>query len=88
MYATFYEYAYTITTEVSPAGGGTVTGGGSYTVDSRCTLTATPSTGYVFDHWEDGNGNIVGRNPQYTINQVERAATLVAVFNQSSEETP
>ncbi|MBQ1573093.1 MAG: hypothetical protein IIZ78_18330, partial [Clostridiales bacterium] len=88
LYATFYEYAYTITTEVSPAGGGTVTGGGSYTVDSRCTLTATPSTGYVFDHWEDGNGNIVGRNPQYTINQVERAATLVAVFNQSSEETP
>lgn len=88
LYATFYEYAYTITTEVSPAGGGTVTGGGSYTVDSRCTLTATPSTGYVFDHWEDENGNIVGRNPQYTINQVERAATLVAVFNQSSEETP
>jgi len=37
---------------VSSTIGGTVTGGGYYTVGDTVTLIATPDSGYRFDHWE------------------------------------
>ena len=37
---------------VSGTIGGTVTGGGYYNVGDTVTLTATPNSGYLFDHWE------------------------------------
>lgn len=46
---------YKITTSVTPTGGGTVTGGGTYDRNSRVTLKATPATGYKFVKWSDGN---------------------------------
>ena len=45
---------YTITTDVNPAGAGTVTGGGTYPAGTEVTLTATANTGYIFSHWSDG----------------------------------
>ena len=45
----------TITTAASPTSGGTVSGGGVYDEDDKPTLTATPSNGYKFVKWQDGN---------------------------------
>jgi hypothetical protein len=47
-----------ITTQVSPAGTGVVTGGGSYSVGSDVTLQANPLPGYAFDHWSEGAINV------------------------------
>lgn len=43
---------------VSASGtGGSVTGSGTYDYGTQVTLTATPSTGYRFVRWSDGNTN-------------------------------
>lgn len=44
---------YTIT--VNAGTGGTVSGGGSYRAGTTATITATPSSGYSFVSWNDGN---------------------------------
>ena len=67
---------YTISTNVTPAGAGTVAGGGSYEAGSSVTLTATPNTGYSFSQWQDGNT----QNPR-TIT-VSGDATYTATFTQ------
>ena len=46
---------YNVSTAVTPANSGTVSGGGSYTYGSTATLKATPNTGYKFVKWSDGN---------------------------------
>ena len=46
---------------VSPA-----VGGYKYAMDLNVPITALPNPGYVFDHWEDGEGNTAGTsNPIY-----------------------
>jgi len=47
--------AVTITTGVNPAGAGTVTGGGTYTIGNPVTLTANANVGYTFENWTPGN---------------------------------
>jgi len=44
-----------ITTEVTPAGAGTVTGAGTYQIGDPVTLKATANSGYKFDKWTPGN---------------------------------
>ena len=66
-----------ITTSVSPAAGGTITGSGSYNYGSSCTLTFTPATGYTFDHWES-NGTTLSTSNPYTFT-IERDMTIVAI---------
>lgn len=46
---------YTITVQSANTAQGTVTGGGTYSEDSRISVTATPKSGYQFDKWSDGN---------------------------------
>ena len=46
---------YTLTLEVSPVGGGTVSGGGKYAKDSSASIQATAASGYTFSRWSDGN---------------------------------
>ena len=71
--------AYTVTTTAMPDGAGTLTGAGSYTYDSECTVTATPGNeSFVFRHWTK-NGKIMSTNPTYTFT-VKGNASMVAVF--------
>lgn len=53
--AYFDRAEYTITVVASPAGGGRVLGGGSYTYGSQVVIEAVADTGYVFSRWSDGN---------------------------------
>lgn len=72
--------SYTITVTATPNAGGTVTGGGSYTRGSSCTLTATPNEGYNFVKWTKGSSTAsVSTNPTYTFS-VTGAATYKANF--------
>ena len=45
----------TITTTASPAGGGTVSGGGTFEIGTPITVTATHDPGYAFVNWTEGN---------------------------------
>ena len=69
---------YEITTNVSPVGAGTVTGGGTFPQGSSITLTATANPGYSFSQWQDGNTD----NPR-TIT-VTQNATYTATFTQNN----
>ena len=69
---------YTITTEVTPTGAGTVSGGGTFPAGSSITLTATANPGYTFSQWQDGNTS----NPR-TIT-VTGDATYTAQFTQDN----
>jgi uncharacterized repeat protein (TIGR02543 family) len=56
---------YNLTTNVSPTGGGSVSpSGGSYDAGVTVTITATASSGYVFDYW---SGSASGSNPTATV---------------------
>ena len=68
-----------ITTVVSPAGAGTVTGGGYYAPGATAQLKATANSGYTFKHWlKDGSTNV---GSETTINVgVTQNATYTAVF--------
>jgi hypothetical protein len=46
-----------LTVKASPANGGTVTGGGSYTTNTWATITATSSNNWRFAKWNDSNTN-------------------------------
>ena len=73
---------YTISASASPSAGGAVSGGGSYSYGSSCTLNATPATGYSFVRWTK-NGNQVSTNPSYSFTVTENAS-YVAVFSLNS----
>ena len=63
---------------VNPSIGGTVTGGGTYDYGTKVTLKATPSDGYHFVKWSDGD-----TNPTRTVT-VTRNYTYIAVFAQDA----
>lgn len=71
----------TVTVEVGPAGGGTVSGGGVYTIGDTATVTATPSPGWVFLYWQVGPDQVV-TNP-YPF-EVTGDVTLTAYFEQQA----
>ena len=72
--ATFEAIQYTITANSNNTAWGTVTGGGTYNSGATATLTATPTNGYRFVSWQDGNT----QNPR-TIT-VTGNATYTATF--------
>lgn len=69
---------YTITLSIDPAGGGVVTGGGTVQSGASVTVTAAPSSGYVFSGWRE-NGAIVSTESSYTF-QANGDRSLTAVF--------
>lgn len=73
-YAIWQINSYTLT--VTAGTGGTVSGGGSYNYGATATLKATPSAGYHFVKWSDGNTN-ASRTVTVTGN-----ATYTATFEQ------
>ena len=74
---------YTITANVSPTDGGTVTGAGVYGENTQCTLVATAATGYTFSKWTNSNGTTVSTNASYSFT-VTGNATYTAVFTKNS----
>lgn len=69
---------YYIGVSSNPTNGGTTTGAGEYYNGSTCTLTATPSQGYVFANWTE-NGSPQTSNPVYSFTVTE-SRNLVANF--------
>ena len=80
IYVVQYDYSLseTITAYANPTNGGTVSGGGTYTIGSTCTLTATPYQGYDFVNWTE-NGEEVSTTATYSF-EVTGSRTLVAIF--------
>ena len=77
----------TITVNASPTAGGTVTGDGEYENGTTATLTATPSTGYKFKQWSDGNTNAT-RTITVTTDATYTAQFEKLTFNVSAAVTP
>ena len=68
---------YTLSTKITPTGGGTITGAGKVDWGTKLSVTATPATGYNFTNW-------VYRSTSYTDNPytvtVTQNETIEAVF--------
>lgn len=69
---------YMVSTFVSPADAGSVTGAGAYPEGTSVNLIATANEGYTFDHWNDG----VTQNPR-TIT-VDNNKSFTAYFTAST----
>ena len=69
---------FTVNVSANNADYGTVSGGGQYNYNESCTVTATPTDGYMFTSWTQ-NGNVVSTNASYTFN-VTANTNLVANF--------
>ena len=67
-----------ITASVSPEGSGTVSGTGTYTGGSTCTLEAVANGGYYFLNWTE-NGTVVSTTALYSF-MVDGDRSLVANF--------
>jgi hypothetical protein len=68
---------YVLTVTITPEGGGTVSPtGGIYDTGANVTLTATPATGYSFNHWE---GDASGTATSITIT-MDSNKSVTAVF--------
>lgn len=65
---------FTLTVEVDSLGGGTVTGGGIYTLGDTVTIEAFPDAGYEFLYWNDS----ITDNPLTVV--VSQDSTFVATF--------
>lgn len=72
------EESYNIISSANPSEGGTITGSGTYSAGSSCTLTATANSDYTFVNWTE-NGTEVSTNASYTFT-VSGNRTLVANF--------
>ena len=56
---------YSVTTQINPANGGSVSGSGSFTAGSSVTATATANSGYTFTSWTE-NGIVQSTSANYT----------------------
>ena len=69
-----------LTMDVSPSGGGTTSpaaGAHTYPEGQVVTITATPSAGYVFDHW---TGDVADANSASTTVTMDADKTVTAYF--------
>lgn len=71
---------YNVSVSASPSNGGSVSGGGTYTQGTSCTVSATPNSGYTFNNWTE-NGTVVSSSTNYSFT-VNGNRTLVANFTQ------
>jgi pectin methylesterase-like acyl-CoA thioesterase len=74
--------SYTLTTEVVPAGAGTITSnpvGTSFDAGTDITLTAKRNFGFNFSHWENAEGTNISSQSVYTF-KLNANTTLKAVF--------
>lgn len=66
-----------VATSVSPAGTGSVTGGGTFAEGTSATLNATPNPAYVFSHW---SGDLTGSSNPLSFTIGGRDYAVVANF--------
>jgi hypothetical protein len=80
---------YPLTVTASPAGSGGISpASGTYDEGSNLVLTATPATGYRFDHW---TGDASGNNNPVTLNMNASksvTAIFVKVFSLTAQISP
>ena len=74
-YTANFSPASVTTVQANPSGGGTGSGGGTYTVGSSQQITASANSGWMFTGWSDGNT----QNPR-TITVQSGGATYTANF--------
>lgn len=75
---------YTLTTQVSPIGSGTVApASGTYDGGTKVTLTATPAQGYVFEGWE--GDDIISTSSSLTLT-MDSSKEVIAYFKVEVEE--
>lgn len=72
--ATFMPNQYTLAVSSEDSAHGTVSGSGAYNFNTSHTITATPTTGYHFTQWNDGNTS----NPRSIM--ITRDTAFVASF--------
>jgi len=76
--ANFSNIRRKLTTSVSPPGGGSISpSNGTYDSGDRVTLTATPSSGYQFDHW---SGHVTGTSSTITLT-MDSSKSVIANFS-------
>ncbi len=73
---------YIVSVSANPSNGGTVSGGGTYSQGTSCTVHASANSGFVFTNWTE-NGSQVSTNANYTFT-VNGNRNLVANFSQST----
>jgi uncharacterized repeat protein (TIGR02543 family) len=56
--ANFSQITYSIITSSSPTAGGATTGGGGFNYGASATVSATPSSGYLFVNWSEGGSAV------------------------------
>ena len=83
---------YTITTNVTPSGAGTVNGGGTFPSGTIVTLTATANPGYTFNRWDDGSTQnprvvTVNSNLNFTAYFTQNQYIITVVANPSNAGT-
>ncbi|HOK76895.1 MAG TPA: CARDB domain-containing protein, partial [Verrucomicrobiota bacterium] len=79
--ANFVLESYQISVLNDPTTGGKVTGTGTYTYGSTCTLKATPNFGYEFRDWTE-NSSVIGTNSEITFT-VTTNRTLTARYSEA-----
>ena len=77
--ANFIRITYTVSVAASPASGGVVNGGGTFTSGTSVTVIAVPSSGYQFVNWIEG-GAAVSTSANYTF-PVSANRNLLANFS-------
>ena len=68
------------TLTLAPATGGTASGGGRYRAGSRVSLSASPSTGFVFEGWFDAGGSCLSAERTFTYVTAAANVTLTPRF--------
>ena len=71
-----------MTVLANPANGGTVSGGGSYTVSNNVQISARANNGWTFTGWSDGS-----TNAQHIVRITDGGATYTANFSQHTNQT-
>ena len=72
----------TLSVSVSPSGAGSVSpAGGEYESGVQITLTASPASGYTFDHW---SGDVSGTSPTIVIT-MDSNKDITAYFEQETD---
>ncbi len=84
--ARFAKTRYTISLACSPFEGGSVTGNGTYKLGESATLIAKAANGFTFKNWTV-NDHIVGYDPTYRIDRVDRDCSMTAVFLKNNVRT-